>query len=76
MTEDERKRYEQMILDHHAAALKSIRETEDALKRLIPHLQAISDEMEESSKIRNKAIDEMLAANQAALKLYNDQQRG
>jgi len=76
MTEDERKRYEKMILDHHSAAIKSSRAISDALDRLIPHLQAIADDMDESKKARDAAIEEMLAANAAALKLYNDHERG
>jgi len=76
MTEDERKRYEQMILDHHAAALESSRQLFDGLNRLRAHLQRIADRIEQSRATQDKAINEMLAANQAAIRLYNEEKHG
>jgi hypothetical protein len=70
MTPDERARIKQ-ILDHHDEAARAARATSDALDRLVADTRQMLSDLGDVNDANRAEIDAMLAANRAALRLYN-----
>jgi hypothetical protein len=64
------------ILDEHDGALKAFRDANDSFDHAMTGLRATLNALHEANHAQGQAIDRVIAANRAALALFNDEARG
>jgi hypothetical protein len=80
MTADERRRYLKAILDQHAEAASKLRQSSDAFDHamlgvddVVGGVKRALAAMQEANQVQRDAMDSIIAANRAALALFNDE---
>ena len=73
MTADERRRYLKTILDQHSEAARRFRQSSDAFDRAVEGMQTTIAAIHDSNQAQRNAMDAIIAANNAALALFNDE---
>ena len=73
MSPDERKRLVRIILDQHAEAMRAFRYASDAFDKAITGMRDTLPAVHDANHAQGQAINRMIAANQAALTLSNDE---
>jgi hypothetical protein len=73
MTPDERRQRLAAILDRHNDLARALRRTADMHDASQDHLEQAGRALRDATHAQREAIDGMLAANAAALALYNDE---
>lgn len=71
MTEPQRA-HVRTILDAHNEALAAFHDASDAFGRALLSMRGLLDAVNEANEAQGRAINRMIAANHAALALYND----
>jgi len=61
------------ILNQHDAAARALRDSSDAFDQLMVDLRAVARATATANDAQRAAIDAMLAANRAALALFNEE---
>jgi hypothetical protein len=76
MTADERARLVRTILDQHDEALQAFRDASNAFDRAIVSMHETLTAIHDANHAQGQAINGVIAANRAAVALFNDETRG
>ena len=76
MTADERTRLVRTILDEHDGALQALHEANHSFDGAMTGLRDTLNALHEANHAQGQAINRVIAANRAALALFNDEAPG
>jgi hypothetical protein len=72
MTPDERRARMRQILDQHSEIARHFRANSGAFDRAVEAAHALMAAIRDANEAQREALDAMIAANEAALALWND----